>query len=57
MLLQFITLVGTTSPCLIITTRLLQQLVACTLIDNLRQAVQTQLVGGLLADFVQEVKF
>jgi hypothetical protein len=38
--------------------RLLQLLTACSkLVDNLGQAVQTQLVDGLLPDLLQDVRF
>jgi hypothetical protein len=51
-------LVGTTLQQVIISTRLLQLLTACfKLVDNLGQAVRTQLVDGLLADLLQDVKF
>jgi uncharacterized membrane protein len=43
---------------LIISTRLLQLLTACSkLVDNLGQAVRTQLVDGLLADLLQDTRF
>jgi hypothetical protein len=43
---------------LIISTRLLQLLTACSILeDNLGQAVRTQLVDGLLADLLQDVRF
>ena len=54
-------LVGTTlhATNLIVSTRLLQIVItACSkLVDNLGQAVRTQLVDGLLADLLQDVRF
>ena len=41
-----------------ISTRLLQLLITCSkLVDNLGQAVRTQLVDGLSADLLQDVRF
>jgi hypothetical protein len=43
---------------LITSIRLLQLLTACSiLVDNLGQAVRTQVVDGLLADLLQDVRF
>jgi hypothetical protein len=43
---------------LIISTRLFKLLTACSkLVDNLGQAVRTQLVDGLLANLLQDVRF
>jgi hypothetical protein len=45
-------------PCNKSDTRLLQLLTACSkLVDNLGQAVRTQLVDDLLADLLQDARF